>query len=90
MIKFCESCPQCAIVNSHGQTCRPPFQIFGVHILDLPLTRSGNKHVVVFKKFLTKWPLVFPVKDQKALTLVRLLVEEVIPTFGVPEALQSE
>ena len=33
---------------------------------------------------------MFPVPDQKAITLVRLLVEEVIPLFGVPEALLSD
>ena len=99
VIEFCRSCPQCVIVNSSGRVNRPPlhpipvqrpFQIFGVDVMDLPLTRSGNRHVVVFQDFLTKWPLVFPVKDQKALTLARLLVEEVIPVFGVPEALLSD
>ncbi len=45
--------------------------------MDLPLTRSGNKHVVIFQDFLTKWPVVFPVKDQKAITLAKLLIEEI-------------
>ena len=71
------------------QTMRP-FQIFRVDVMDLPLTWSSNKHVVVFQDFLTKWPLVFPVKNQRALTLARLLVEEVIPVFGVPENLLSD
>ena len=30
---------------------------------------------------------MFPVPDQKAIRLVRLLVNEVIPMFGIPEAL---
>ena len=98
IITFCKSCPQCAIVNSAGRVNRPPlhpipvqrpFQIFGIDIMDLPLTRSGNKHVVVFQDFLTKWPVVFPVKDQKAITLAKLLIEEIVPNFGVPEALLS-
>jgi transposase InsO family protein len=46
--------------------------------------------VVVFQDFLTKWPLVFTVPDQKAVRLARLLAEEVIPTFGVPESLLSD
>ena len=58
--------------------------------MDLPKTESGNKHVVVFQDFLSKWPLVFPVPDQKALRLAQLLVQEVIPFFGVPEALLSD
>ena len=58
--------------------------------MDLPVTELGNRHVVVFQDFLTKWPLVFPVPDQIAVRLVKLLAEEVIPLFGVPEALLSD
>ena len=39
---------------------------------------------------LTKWPMVFPVPDQKTERLARLLCEEVVPMFGVPEALLSD
>ena len=58
--------------------------------MDPPVTDSGNRHVVAFQDFITKWPLVFPVPDQKAVRLVKLLTEEVIPLFGVPEALLSD
>ena len=34
--------------------------------------------------------MVFPVADQKASTLVKLLVAEVVPLMGVPEALLSD
>ena len=62
------------------------FQIVGVDIMELPKTNSGNKYV--FQDFfLSKWPMVFSVADQKAITLVKLLVEQVIPFMGVPEAL---
>ena len=99
VVRHCSSCPQCAIVNASGKLNKPPlhpipvervFQIVGVDIMDLPKTESGNKHVVVFQDFLSKWPLVFPVPDQKALRLAQLLVQEVIPFFGVPEALLSD
>ena len=59
-------------------------------MMDLSVTELGNCHVVVFQDFLTKWPLVFPVPDQKAVRLVKLLTEEVIPLFGVPKALLSD
>ena len=99
VITHCRSCPQCAIVNASGKVNKPPlhpipvervFQIIGVDIMDLPLTESGNRHVVVFQDFLSKWPLVFPVPDQKAERLARLLVNEVVPFCGVPEALLSD
>ena len=34
--------------------------------VDLPRTNQGNQHVIVFQDFLSKWPLVFPTPDQKA------------------------
>ena len=55
--------------------------------MDLPCSEQGNKHVVVFQDMFTKWPLVFPVPDQKAERIAKLLCQEVVPLFGVPEAL---
>ena len=92
VIAHCRSCPQCVIVNASGKIKKPPlypipveriFQIIEVGIIDLPLTVNGNRHVVVFQDFLSKWPLVLPVPDQKAERLARLLVNEVVPFCGV-------
>ena len=58
--------------------------------MDLQLTNAGNHHVVVFQVFLTKFPLVFVVPDQNVIRLTKLLAEEVIPLFGIPEPLLSE
>ena len=97
--KFVKSCPDCTFVTGSGRRRLPPlkpipvqrpFQIVGVDIMELPKTRKGNRYVVVFQGFFTKWPLVFPVPDQKTHRLTQLLVEEVIPLFGVPEALLSD
>ena len=64
-----------------------PFQIVGV---ELPKTDNGNHYVVVFQDCFTKWPLAFATSDQQSLTLVKLLVEQWIPLFRVPEALLSD
>ena len=97
--RHCKSCPQCAVVTGAGRPGRPPlrpipvsrpFQIVGVDVMDLPRTERSNKHVIVFQDFLTKWPLVFPMPDQKTQRIAKLLVEEIIPLFGVPEALLSD
>jgi len=99
VLSYCKRCPECAVVSGTDRQHRPPlkpipiqrpFQKVGVDIMDLPCTERGNKHVVVFQDMFTKWPLVFPVPDQRADRLVRLLCEEVIPMFGVPEALLSD
>ena len=51
--------------------------------MELPVTNQGNRYVIVFQDLFTKWPLVFPTPDQKAECIAQLLVEEVVPTFGV-------
>ena len=97
--EHCNSCPECTVVNASGRVHQPllqpipvqrAFQIVGVDVMELPLTRKGNKYVAVFQDFLTKWPFVFPMPDQKAVRLVKLLVEQVIPIVGVPESLLSD
>jgi len=44
--------------------------------MELPVTSKGNKYVIVFQDLFTKWPMVYP--------------EEIVPCFGVPEAILSD
>ena len=98
-VKFMAGCPQCAVVTGGSRQHRPPlhpipvsrpFQIIGVDIMELSTTERGNRYVLVFQDFLTKWPMVYPMPDQKSLRIAKLLVNEVIPQFGVPESLLSD
>ena len=97
--RFARACPECVIVTGGGRASRPPlhpipvskpFQILGIDVMDLPLTDQGNKHVVVIQDLFTKWPLAFAIPDQKTTRIARLVAEEVIPLFGVPECLLSD
>ena len=56
----------------------------------LPKTTQGNKYVLVFQDFLTKWPMVYPIPDQKSQRIADILVREVVPFFGVPENLLTD
>ena len=58
--------------------------------MELPMTADGNRYVVVFQYFFTKWPMVFPTRDQKAKRIAELLVNEIVPLFGVSKALLSD
>ena len=96
---YARNCPECAIVSIGGQQpwlplhpipVQWPFQNFGVDIMDLPRTQQGNKHVIVFQDFFTKRPIVYPVPDQKVLQIAQLFAGEIVPFFGVPEALLSD
>jgi len=65
-VTHCKFCPQ---TQGTGRTVVPPlkpssvFQIVGVDIMELPKTSTGYRYVVVFQDFLSKWPMVFPVKS---------------------------
>lgn len=99
VMRFCKSCPECAIATGGGRPAKPllspipvqrPFQIFGVDVMELPVTSQGNKYVIVFQDFFSKWPMVYTVPDQKSERIVKLLAEEIIPFCGIPEALLSD
>ena len=98
-VTFANDCPQCAVTSGRGHVNKPPlnpipvqrpFQILGVDIMKLPRTKRGNRYVIVFQDFFTKWPMVFSVPDQKSTRIARLIAEELIPLFGVPEAVLSD
>ena len=67
-----------------------PFDRVGVDVVQLSTSRKGNKYAVVFIDYLTKWPEVYPTRDQSSLTIARLLVEHIIPQHGVPSQLLSD
>ena len=67
-----------------------PLDRVGVDVIQFPKLCLGNKYAVVFVYYLTKWLEVFLSADQTALTITRLLVEQIIPHHGVPAELLSD
>jgi len=60
-----------------------PFEILVVDILGpLLLSIKGNKYIVVFIEYLTRWTEAFAIPDAKAETVARVLVEEIVCRFG--------
>ncbi len=59
------------------------FERVGVDILEMPLTKCGNRYVVVLLDYLTKWVEAFPLPDQTSESIARLLVDHVISHHGV-------
>jgi len=51
----------------------------------LPLTRNGNKFILVVQEYLTKYPWAFAIPDQKAPRVAQILVEEIMLVYGTPE-----
>ncbi|PIK58186.1 hypothetical protein BSL78_04910 [Apostichopus japonicus] len=56
----------------------------------LPVSSRGNRYVVVIADYFTKWTEAFAIADMEAETVARVLVEEFICRFGVPEELHTD
>lgn len=68
-----------------------PFTKMAVDILGpLPLTYNGNRHVIIFGDYTTKWIEAFPIVDMKAETVAKLFVENIVCRFGSPNELLSD
>lgn len=81
-LSYSKNWPEWTIVSREGRVPKPP-----LHFPTISDCRRGNQYVIVL---FTKWPLAFPAPDQKSSRIVRLLVEEIVPLFVVPEALLSD
>ena len=43
-------------------------------LMELPQTQKGNKYVIVLQDYLTKWPLVYAVPNQKTQTVACMMI----------------
>ena len=89
--KFCRSCLSYVTRRGPSHLCQPPLMLIpvkgsfhrvAVDVLRLPLTPSGNKYVVLFMDYLTKWVEALPAPDQQATTIATLPVEHIICCHG--------
>ncbi|WP_432422656.1 DDE-type integrase/transposase/recombinase [Streptococcus dysgalactiae] len=66
-------------------------QTWGIDIFGpLPTSNAGNRYVVVMIEHFTRWVEAVPVADQTAETLSRVLMENVISRFGIPEEVLTD
>ena len=96
IVDYTRSCPQCTISNWCWEETVTPNEIntsrpsVGVDIMELPVTTSGNRYAIVFQDLFTKWLMVYAAPGQKAVRIAKLLAEEIVPRFSIPEALLSD
>jgi hypothetical protein len=67
-----------------------PFDMVAMDILELTRTNSGNKYVIVFSDYLTKWVEAFALKDMKAETIAKVFINEVVSRHSAPSKLLSD
>ena len=98
--KWCASCVDCAtkktLRNLPKAPLQPipvegPFDRVAVDVLGpFPTSDQGNKYVIVFSDYFTKWPEAFAVKTADAVTTAKLFVEEILCRHSAPRKLLSD
>ena len=97
---WCISCVHCAMKKSPKNRPKTPllpipvegpFNMIGVDAVDpFSVTKSGNRYLIVYTDYLTKWPECFAVPTIDAPVVADLLVNEIIRRHGAPHKLLSD
>ena len=98
--EWCRICEACAAKKGPQSKPQAPLQIVSVGApmervaVDIagpfPVSASGNRYIIVVMDYFSKWPEAFPVPNQEAETVARVLVDGIFCRFGVPDELHSD
>ena len=94
------SCPTCQLNNPQGarrlQLAQPiqrretyPGEDWQMDFIQMPVSQ-GYKYQLVMINTFTGWIEGFPTRTEKAEEVVKKLLHEIIPIFGLPRSLQSD
>jgi len=56
----------------------------------LPVTKHGNKYILVVTDYFTRWVEAYSLPNQEATTMARVLVNEWISRYGAPDVIHSD
>ena len=94
---YIAGCEACSKGKGPIPTKRAPMQIvrsgnpmerIAIDILgELPQTAKGNKYILVVSDYFTKWTEALPLPNIGACTVAKILVDEVLCRFGIPQTI---
>ena len=93
-IKQCERCvlskPLKLQTPLGNHLASKPLEVLAVDFTLLDKSRDGKENELIMTDAFTKWTMAIPTKDQKAVTVARVLVKEWFTKFGAPLRLHSD
>ena len=99
VVKWCSNCIACNSRKSPPRNKAPlevshasrPLERIAMDIMGpLPETPRGNCYILVVGDYFTKWKEAYPLPDMEALSIAKVLVNEFICRFGVPDSIHTD
>ena len=97
---WCRTCIDCAMRkrprNHHKAPLLPilvdgPFDRLAMDILGpLPTTHDGNRYIIVFSDYYTRWPEAYALPSIEAPRIAQLLIDEILARHSAPRTLLSD
>ena len=98
--KWCAQCDACAVRKGPTKKIKAPLGTYvvgspmervAIDVLGpLPMSESGNKYILIAMDYFTKWPEAYPIPNQEAETVAKVLVDQFVSRFGTPVELHSD
>lgn len=66
------------------------FERCAMDIVKMPLTPRGNKYILTFTEYCSRYVEAFPLQNTQAVTIARILVNEICFRYGAPQHLLSD
>ena len=79
-----ERAPMCSIEATR------PLEIVCMDFLSLENSKGGYNSILVMTDICTKYAWAYPTKNQEAKTVAKVIVEEFVVHYGIPERLHSD
>lgn len=96
VLQYCSQCVKCQ--ETKPKPSKPPlqsipigkpWQMVAVDILEVPVSTSNNRYILVLQDYYTKWAEAIPLPNQTASTITKEIIK-VFTTYGIPEILHSD
>ena len=97
---FVRACPECACYTRTDAPHQGLMQVAPVGepwervAMDItgphPVSKAGNRFILTVLDHFTKWTEAFPLRNHEAVTVARVLADQVFARFGIPRQLLSD
>ena len=97
---YCLRCPECAKYHRGAAPKQgtltefrvgEPMERWGIDLTGPhPTSAGGHKYILTAIDYFSRWTEAFPIRNQEAATVAKVLVEQVFVRFGVPLQILSD